>query len=83
MKTAKIFWSGRSQAVRLPKNFRFEGHEVRIRRHGNAVILEPLADNWQWLDAIAEKLDDDFVQAVVKEQPGQQDRPELEKFFRQ
>jgi antitoxin VapB len=82
MKTAKIFWSGRSQAVRLPKNFRFEGHEVRIRRHGNAVILEPLADNWQWLDAIAEKLDDDFVQAV-KEQPGQQDRPELEKFFRQ
>jgi antitoxin VapB len=82
MKTAKIFWSGRSQAVRLPKNFRFEGHEVRIRRHGNAVILEPLADNWQWLDAITEKLDDDFVQAV-KEQPGQQDRPELEKFFRQ
>jgi antitoxin VapB len=82
MKTAKIFWSGRSQAVRLPKNFRFEGHEVRIRRHGNAVILEPLTDNWQWLDAIAEKLDDDFVQAV-KEQPGQQDRPELEKFFRQ
>jgi antitoxin VapB len=82
MKTAKIFWSGRSQAVRLPKNFRFEGEEVRIRRHGNAVILEPLADNWQWLDAITEKLDDDFVQAV-KERPGQQDRPALEKFFRQ
>ncbi|MGH8593384.1 MAG: antitoxin, partial [Gammaproteobacteria bacterium] len=42
METAKIFWSGRSQAVRLPKNFRFEGDEVRIRRHGNTVILEPL-----------------------------------------
>jgi len=82
MKTAKIFWSGRSQAVRLPKNFRFEGREVRIRRHGKAVILEPLADNWQWLDAISEKLDDDFVQAI-KEQPGQQNRPALEKFFRQ
>ena len=82
MKTAKIFWSGRSQAVRLPKNFRFEGQEVRIRRHGNAVILEPLTDNWQWLDEISERLDDDFVQAV-NEQPGQQDRPALEKFFRQ
>ena len=82
MKTAKIFWSGRSQAVRLPKNFRFEGQEVRIRRHGNAVILEPLTDNWQWLDEISERLDDDFVQAV-NEQPGQQDRPALKKFFRQ
>lgn len=82
MKTAKIFWSGRSQAVRLPKDFRFEGQEVRIRRHGNAVILEPLTDNWQWLDEISERLDDDFVQAV-NEQPGQQDRPALKKFFRQ
>jgi antitoxin VapB len=82
MKTAKIFWSGRSQAVRLPKDFRFEGEEVWIRRHGNTVILEPLVDNWQWLDAITEKLDDDFVQAV-EEQPGQQERPALEKFFRQ
>ena len=80
MEKAKIFWSGRSQAVRLPKNFRFDGEEVRIRRHGNAVILEPLADDWQWLDAIAEKLDDDFVQAI-KEQPGQQVRPALEKLF--
>jgi antitoxin VapB len=82
MRTAKIFWSGRSQAVRLPKDFRFEGEEVRIRRHGNTVILEPLVDNWQWLDAITGKLDDDFVQAV-EEQPGQQERPALEKFFRQ
>jgi antitoxin VapB len=82
MKTAKIFWSGRSQAVRLPKDFRFEGEEVRIRRHGSAVILEPLTDDWQWLDAIAEKLDDDFVEAV-SEQPARQDRSALEKFFRQ
>jgi antitoxin VapB len=80
MEKAKIFWSGRSQAVRLPKNFRFDGEEVRIRRHGSAVILEPLAGDWQWLDAIAEKLDDDFVQAV-KEQTEQQVRPALEKLF--
>jgi antitoxin VapB len=81
MQKAKLFWSGRSQAVRLPKEFRFDGNEVRIRRHGNTVILEPVADGWEWLDAVAGKLDDDFVQAV-NERPGQQDRPALEEFFR-
>ena len=39
--TAKLFWNGRSQAVRLPKEFRFEGSEVAIRREGKRVILEP------------------------------------------
>ncbi len=81
MKRAKLFWSGRSQAVRLPKDFRFRGDEVRIRRHGNAVILEPVADDWSWLDAIVGRLDEDFVQAV-SEQPRQQDRPTLDKLFR-
>jgi antitoxin VapB len=81
MQTAKIFWSGRSQAVRLPKDFRFQGSEVLIRRHGNAVILEPVADDWSWLDAIAGKLDDDFVQAV-QEKTAQQERPALDDLFR-
>ena len=40
-KTASVFWTGRSQAVRLPKEFRFEGDTVLVRREGNAVILEP------------------------------------------
>jgi antitoxin VapB len=66
MQTAKLFWSGRSQAVRLPKEFRFDGNEVRIRRHGNAVILEPIAENWDWLDTITGKFDDDFIAAVNK-----------------
>lgn len=39
---AKLFWNGRSQAVRLPKEFRFEGDEVSVRREGDAVILEPV-----------------------------------------
>jgi|GEM_PF-1881411 len=39
--TAKLFMHGGSQAVRLPKAFRFEGKEVRVRKEGNAVILEP------------------------------------------
>jgi virulence-associated protein VagC len=40
--TARLFRNGRSQAVRLPKEFRFEGEEVAIRREGESVILEPL-----------------------------------------
>lgn len=44
-KTAKIFWTGRSQAVRLPKEFRFPGNTVSVRRKGKAVILEP-AEGW-------------------------------------
>jgi len=66
MQRAKIFWSGRSQAVQLPKNFRLRGNEVRIRRHGSAIILEPVAEDWAWLDLIAGKLDDDFVQAATE-----------------
>jgi antitoxin VapB len=79
METAKIFWSGRSQAVRLPKDFRFDTEEVRIRRHGNAVILEPIARDWAWLDKASGPLDDDFVKATA-EQPDQQDRPAFDFF---
>jgi antitoxin VapB len=77
METAKVFWSGRSQAVRLPKDFRFDTEEVRIRRHGNAVILEPVANDWAWLAAITGPVDDDFV-AAATEQPPQQERPKLD-----
>ena len=40
--TAKLFRNGRSQAVRLPREFRFEGDEVRIRRVAEGVLLEPI-----------------------------------------
>jgi antitoxin VapB len=39
---AKLFWNGRSQAVRLPKEFRFEGDRVRVSRMGAGVLLEPV-----------------------------------------
>jgi virulence-associated protein VagC len=39
---ARVFWTGRSQAVRLPKEFRFEGGEVAIHREGDRVVLEPV-----------------------------------------
>jgi antitoxin VapB len=79
METAKIFWSGRSQAVRLPKDFRFDSSEVRIRRHGNAVILEPIPHDWEWLDQVVGPLDEDFEKAV-SEQPADQMRPDLDFF---
>jgi antitoxin VapB len=79
MDRAKLFWSGRSQAVRLPRDFRFEGEEVRIRRHGDAVILEPIAKDWAWLDQITGPLDEDFV-AAAREKPEDQKRPALDFF---
>jgi antitoxin VapB len=45
-KRAKVFWTGRSQAVRLPMEFRFHSDSVLVHREGSAVILEP-ADDWQ------------------------------------
>jgi virulence-associated protein VagC len=47
-KRAKVFWTGRSQAVRLPKEFRFEDEEVAIRREGDRVILEPVRGRRRW-----------------------------------
>ena len=42
---AKLFWNGRSQAVRLPKEFRFEGGRVRVSRMGAGVLIEPLSSS--------------------------------------
>jgi antitoxin VapB len=81
MDTAKIFWSGRSQAVRLPKEFRFNTETVHIRRHGNTVILEPMAEDWAWLDKICGKLDQDFIDAV-NEKPEEQKRADLDDIFK-
>jgi antitoxin VapB len=70
--TAKLFKSGRSQAVRLPKEFRFEGKEVRISRHGNGVLLEPMQID---LDAVFAKIDSYGVAFPEREpQPAMQDR---------
>jgi antitoxin VapB len=76
---ARIFWSGRSQAVRLPKDFRFDTDRVRIRRRGNAVILEPVPQNWDWLENVVGPLDEDFVRATEEQLP-EQDRPDVDLF---
>lgn len=64
MEIAKVFWSGRSQAVRLPKAFRIDDETVRIRRHGSAIILEPCPKDWQWMRDLVGPVDDDFAVAA-------------------
>lgn len=49
MKTAKLFQNGKSQAVRLPKEFRFESDRVYIKRVGNAIVLLPFENFWDTL----------------------------------
>jgi antitoxin VapB len=60
-KTAKIFQNGRSQAVRLPAEFRFSTHEVFIERHGDAIVLRPKPDNWDDFFSQPSKVPSDFL----------------------
>jgi antitoxin VapB len=62
MDKAKIFKNGSSQAVRLPKEFRFEGEEVYIKKTGNTIQLIPMADSWDALFSSLNKFSDDFMQ---------------------
>jgi antitoxin VapB len=61
MQTAKLFPNGSSQAVRLPKEFRFEGDQVYIRRLGDAVVLLPYRAPWRALFASLPEFSDDFA----------------------
>ena len=61
MTTAKVFKNGRSQAVRLPKEFRFDCDEVYIKRVGSAVLLFPKDQGWPLMRKAAEQFDDDFM----------------------
>ncbi len=72
MDTAKLFQSGRSQAVRLPKEYRFQGSEVTVKHFGNGVLLLPIEDPWQMLEAGLEAFEPGFV--LSREQPEQQTR---------
>ncbi|MEM7083771.1 MAG: type II toxin-antitoxin system VapB family antitoxin [Pseudomonadota bacterium] len=65
--SAKVFMAGKSQAVRLPKKFRFPDgcDEVTIRQIGGALILTPRYKTWDELFANMEPVDDDFVDAVL------------------
>ncbi|MGB3223265.1 MAG: type II toxin-antitoxin system VapB family antitoxin [Desulforhopalus sp.] len=62
METAKIFQNGRSQAVRLPKEFRFKGKEVFIRKEGSNIILSEKPDSWEEFFLSGNKPTPDFMQ---------------------
>lgn len=66
---AKLFMSGRSQAVRLPKEFRFEGQEVRMTKIGNRVILEPVSISRVMPWALVDQTGDTIFMAEGRDQP--------------
>ena len=75
MNTAKIFKSGNSQAVRLPKEFQLEGNEVYIKRVGKNIILTAKDDPWGGLIESLGMFSDDFM--AERRQPPVEEREEL------
>lgn len=75
MQTARLFKNGRSQAVRLPKEYRFSGDRVFIKRVGNSVVLIPYQEPWESLFESLEQFSDDFMES--REQPAEQGREPL------
>ena len=71
-KTARVFMNGRSQAVRLPVEFRFNCPEVFIEKQGQAVILRPKPQGWDDFFARPSQVPDDFLADRTDEPP--QDR---------
>ncbi len=76
MDTAKLFLSGRTQAVRLSKQYRFPGKEVAVKHFGNGVLLLPIDDPWQMLEAGLEAFEPGFV--LSHDQPEQQRRDAID-----
>ena len=72
MEIAKLFQNGKSQAVRLPKEFRFSGDLVYVKKSGNAVILLPYSAPWQSLIGSLFLFSSDFMQE--RNQPAVQER---------
>lgn len=71
MNTAKLFKNGSSQAVRLPREFKFRGDEVYVKKIGGLVILIPKDDPWGSLIRSLDHFSDDFMT--------ERSQPELEK----
>jgi antitoxin VapB len=71
MDIAKIFVNGRSQAVRLPKDYRFESSEVFVKKLGDVVLLIPKESAWKCLERSLDCFSDDFM--------SNRNQPEIEK----
>ena len=68
MKTAKLFRNGKSQAVRLPKEFSFRGSEVYVKRVGRDLILIPKDEPWESLISSLDSFTADFMSERVQPQ---------------
>ncbi len=75
MDTARLFQSGRSQAVRLPKAYRFAGTEVAVKHFGNGVLLLPVDNPWETMAAGLAAFEPGFE--INRQQPEEQAREAL------
>jgi len=75
MDVAKLFYNGRSQAVRLPKEYRFDSSEVYIKKIGSAVILMPREKAWEVHDAGVAYFSEDYMDK--REQPKAERRNDI------
>lgn len=73
MDTARLFQSGRTQAFRLPKAYRFAGAEVVIKHFGNGVLVLPADDPWQTLQAGVAAFEPGFEHSREQLEAGQRD----------
>ncbi len=76
MQTAKLFQNGQSQAVRLPKSFRFEGTEVTIKHVGEGILLLPLKHSTKQLLSLLDSVDETV--ALERNQPLESDSRDFE-----
>ena len=75
MMTAKVFENGRSQAVRLPKKYQFDGDEVLVMKVGEIVMLMPKKSKWNGLLQSLDMFTDDYMSERI--QPEAEEREEL------
>ena len=75
MDSARVFMSGRSQAVRLPKDYRFDTDQVFIKQIGHSLLLTPKNDAWELLELGLNQFEPDFY--LMRNQPELQQRDDL------
>jgi len=72
MQTAKVFKSGNSQAIRLPKDFQFRDSEVYIKKMGNCVVIIPKDDPWKIVEESVGKFTKDIFEGGREQMPSQE-----------
>ena len=70
-KLTKVFWSGNSQAVRIPREFLIESDEVEIGKRGDTIVLRPRKRSWGQLWESLEQFSGDFMSEARKQRPAQ------------